>query len=60
MNLYIIWPRKRENTCIAKKRGEGGGLIMPRFLWIWQLAKKKNAKIMPKDNKTRGNLAQLS
>ena len=25
MNLYIIWPRKRENTCIAKKRGEGGG-----------------------------------
>ena len=60
MNLYIIWPRKRENTCIAKKRGEGGGADHAEIFVDLTVGQKKNAKIMPKDNKTRGNLAQLS
>ena len=45
MNLYIIWPRKRENTCIAKKRGEGGGADHAEIfvdLTVGQKEKRKN------------------
>ena len=51
MNLYIIWPRKRENTCIAKKRGEGGGADHAEIFVDLTVGQKKTQKLCQKITK---------
>ena len=51
MNLYIIWPRKRENTCIAKKRGEGGGADHAEIFVDLTVGQKKTQNLCQKITK---------